>query len=119
MRTPFNVSQTVEAVTVEFDVPGHSKEGLILEVGPQRLRLQALSRQRRSGDIAAPFDCSVDLPDAVDADQVKATLENGVLVVEMTKVAWTRGDAKRVPVREASVPVQTAQEGDQAGAPKE
>jgi hypothetical protein len=42
-----------------------------------------------------------------------------VLVVEMTKVAWTRGDAKRVPVREASVPVQTAQEGDQAGAPKE
>lgn len=119
LRPPFNVSQTVEAVTVEFDVPGHGREGLILDVGPQRLRLQAVGRPRRSGGIGAPFDCTVNLPEAVDADQVKATLENGVVVVEMTKAAWTRGDAKRAPVRQASVPVQTAQEGDQAGAPKE
>lgn len=104
---------------MEFDVPGHGRDGLVLEVGPRRLRLQAVGRQRRSGDIGAPFDCSVDLPGAVDADQVKATLQNGVLVVEMTKAACARGDSRRVPVRETSVPVEAAQEGDQAGASKQ
>ena len=107
-----NVSQTLEAVIVEFDVPGYRREGLILEAAPQRLRLQAVGRQRRSGEIAASFDCSLDLPEAVDPDRVKATLENGVLVVELTKATWTRGDAKRVPVREASVPVPPGQEED-------
>ena len=116
-RAPFSLSQTIEDVTVEFDVPGQAREGLILDVSPQRLRLQAADRQRRSGDIGAPFDCSVDLPEPVDADQVTATLEDGVLTVEMTKAAWARGDAKRVPVRGASVaPGQAAQEDDQGRA---
>jgi len=116
-RPPVRLSQTIEDVTVEFDVPGQAKEGLILEVSPQRLRLQAAGRQGRSGDVGAPFDCSVDLPEPVDADQVTATLEDGVLRVEMTKAAWARGDAKRVPVRGASVaPGEAAQEDDQARA---
>ena len=116
-RPPFSLSQTIEDVTVEFDVPGQAREGLILDVSPQRLRLQAAGRQRRSGDIGAPFDCSVDLPEPVDADQVTATLEDGVLTVEMTKAAWARGDAKRVPVCGASVaPGQAAQKDDQGRA---
>lgn len=39
LRPPVNVSQTVGAVTVEFDDPGHGRDGLVLEVGPQRFEI--------------------------------------------------------------------------------
>ncbi len=114
---PFSIMETIEDVTVAFDVPGYSSKDLVVEVSPECLRLQAAGRQRRSGEIGAPFDWSVALPEPVDADQVIATLEDGVLTVEMTKAAWARGDAKRVPVRGTSVPPgQTPQEGDHARA---
>lgn len=113
-RSVFDVMQTIQKVTVEFDVPGYARNDLILDVSPQRLRLQGAGRQRRSGNIGGPFAWSVDLPEPVDPEQVTATLEDGVLTVDMTKAAWARGDAKRVPVREGSVPPEEApQEGDQ------
>ncbi|WP_082765237.1 MULTISPECIES: Hsp20/alpha crystallin family protein [unclassified Phenylobacterium] len=113
-RSAFDVMQTIENVTVEFDVPGYARNDLILDVTPQSLRLQAAGRQRRSGKIGAPFAWSVDLPEPVDPGQVTATLEDGVLTVEMAKAAWSRGDAKRVPVQDGSVPPEeAAQEGEQ------
>lgn len=109
------VLQTIEMVTVEFDVPGYARNDLILGLTQQRLRLQAAGRQRPPGSLGAPLDWSVDLPEPVDPEQVHATLEDGILTVEMTKAAWARGDVTRVPVREASVtPEEAAQEGDQA-----
>lgn len=114
---PFRIMQTIEDVTVAFNVPGYSSKDLIVEVSPECLRLQAAGQQWRAGDIGAPFDWSVALPEPVDTDQVRATLEDGVLTVKMTKAAWARGDAKRVPERGASVaPGQAPQEGDQARA---
>ena len=116
-RSAFDVMQTIERVTVDFDVPGYARNDLILDVNPQRLRLQGAGRHRRSGNVSAPFAWSVDLPEPVDPEQVTATLEDGVLTVEMAKAAWTRGDAKRVPVRDGSVPPEeAAQEGDQTHA---
>lgn len=90
LRPPVNVSQTVGAVTVEFDDPGHGRDGLVLEVGPQRFEIAGGRPSTPLGRLRTPFDCCVDLPGAVDADQVKATLENGVLVVEMINAAWAR-----------------------------
>ncbi len=103
----FIVAQTIENVVVEFDVPGRASADLILEVGPMHLRLRAAGRQRRSGDIGNAFDRSVDLPEPVDPDRVTATLEDGVLTVKMTKAAWMRSDARRVPVRGSVSPGQT------------
>ncbi|WP_367271353.1 Hsp20/alpha crystallin family protein [Phenylobacterium sp.] len=81
---------------------------LVLEVTPSRLRSRANGRQGRSGKHWHPFDLSVDLPEPVDPDEVTATLEDGVLTARMVKAAWVRGEARRVPVREASIPPEQA-----------
>jgi|GEM_PF-1523980 HSP20 family protein len=99
----FTVAETIEDVTVEVDVPGHALQDLRLDVTPRRLRLRAGGRQGRSGGIGGPIDSSFDLPEPVDPDKVKATLEDGILTVSLVKIAWVHGEAKRVPVREASV----------------
>lgn len=112
----FAIAQTIEDVTVEVDAPGYAVGDMVLEVTPSRLRLRAAG-QGRSGNIGRPFDLSVDLPEPVDSDEVTATLEDGVLTVKMVKAAWVRGEARRVPVRETSIPPEQAtQEGGQAHA---
>ena len=113
----FAIAQTIEDVTVEVDAPGYAIGDMVLEVTPSRLRLRAAGRQGRSGKIGRPFDLSVDLPEPVDPDDVTATIEDGVLTVRMVKAAWLRGAARRVPVRETSIPPEQAtQEGGQAHA---
>ena len=113
----FAIAQTIEDVTVEVDAPGYAIGDMVLEVTPTRLRLRAAGRQGRSGNIGRPFDLSVDLPEPVDPDEVTATLEDGVLTVRMVKAAWVRGEARRVPVRETSIPPEQAtHEGGQAHA---
>lgn len=113
----YEISQTIEGVAVEFDVPGYAIGDLILEVTPGRLRLQAAARQGRSGKVGGAFDSWVDLPEPVDPDKVTAMLQDGVLTVKMAKTAWVRGEARRVPVHESLVPSQQAtQEQGQADA---
>lgn len=104
----FAIAQTIEDVTVEVDAPGYAIGDMVLEVTPTRLRLRAAGRQGRPGTIGRPFDLSVDLPEPVDPDEVTATLEDGVLTARMVKAAWVRGEARRVPVREASIPPEQA-----------
>lgn len=104
----FAIAQTIEDVTVEVDAPGYAIGDMVLEVTPTRLRLRAAGRHGRPGTIGRPFDLSVDLPEPVDPDEVTATLEDGVLTARMVKAAWVRGEARRVPVREASIPPEQA-----------
>ena len=43
---PFSIMETIEDVTVAFDVPGYSSKDLVVEVSPECLRLQAACPSR-------------------------------------------------------------------------
>jgi len=87
-------SETAEAVELSFDVPGLSEKDLkivleddILTVsGESKAKVEGKDggrsvRERRYGAVTR----SVRLPNSVEADQVKAVLENGVLTVTAPK----------------------------------
>lgn len=107
----FSVSESLEKVTVVFEVPGYRRDELLLEATPHfvRLRSPELSTERRS---AGALDRLVPLPEAVEPERVTASLQYGLLTVELPKAAWVQGKARRVPV-EAGLSAATANHKDQ------
>ena len=103
----FSVSQTLEKVTVVFEVPGYGRDELLLEATPHSVRLRSpeLSSASRSGYALERF---VPLAEAVEPERVAATLKDGLLTVDLPKAAWVQGKARRVPIN-AGPSVATAQ----------
>ncbi len=93
----FSVSETLEKVTVAFEVPGYGHDELLLEATPRSVRLRSRepSTERRSGGV---LERVVPLPEAVEPERVAANLKDGILVVELPKAAWVQGKARRVPI---------------------
>lgn len=84
---------------VTVDIPGYEREEVDVDVTDHTLRIHAeheaeseaeeenyLRRERRHRAV----DRSTRLPDAVDADGVTATLQNGILTVRLPKAEPTR-----------------------------
>lgn len=93
---PLNVSETADAYVVEAVVPGVKPEDLDITLQDNVLTLTAETHQeQQSGGKQANFhrverrygrvSRSVALPTQVQSDAVKATLENGVLRLEVPK----------------------------------
>lgn len=94
----FSVSENLEKVTVVFEVPGYGRDELLLEATRDLVRLRSpeLSTERRSG---GALDCLVPLPEAVEPERVAASLQDGLLTVDLPKAAWVQGKARRVPIQ--------------------
>ncbi len=107
----FSVSETLEKVTIVFKVPGYDRHKLLLEATPHsvRLRNSELPTERRTGDA---LDRVVQLTEAVVPERIAATLQNGLLTVDLPKAAWVEGRARRVPI-DAADSVPPAQHQDQ------
>jgi len=112
VNMPLNVSETADAFVVEAVVPGVKAENLDITLQDNVLTLTAETRQeqqnsgkqanfhrveRRYGRVSR----TVGLPTLVQADAVQATLENGVLRLEIPK-------AEAVKPRKISVAVNSA-----------
>lgn len=107
----FSVSETLEKVTVVFAVPGYRHDELLLEATPHSVRVRSheLSTASRRGDA---LDRLVPLAEAVEPERVAATLQDGLLTVDLPKAVWVQGKARRVPVN-AGTSVATAHQKDQ------
>ncbi len=108
---PFSVSDSLEKVTVVFEVPGYGQDELLLEATPHSVRLRSPGpwTDGRSGDA---LDRLVPLDEAVAPERVAAVLRDGLLTVELPKAAWVQGKARRVPIK-AGPSVATAEHEDQ------
>ncbi len=113
VNMPLNVSETADAYVVEAVVPGVKPENLDITLQDNVLTLTAETRQeQQNGGQQANFhrverrygrvSRSIGLPTQVQGDAVQASLENGVLRLEIPK-------AEAVKPRKITVNVNNAQ----------
>lgn len=107
----FSISETLEKVTVVFQAPGYSRDELLLEATPHSVRLSGpkLSTEGWSG---VALDRIVPLVEAIEPERITASLQDGLLTVDLPKSAWVQGKARRVPIN-AGPSVATAQHKEQ------
>lgn len=90
------VGESEEALTVRAEVPGFAAKELDIHVEPRRVTIAGKHEHRKeenkNGKIVYSELCaeeilrSVDLPSAVEPSKVNATLKDGILTIELTKV---------------------------------
>jgi len=94
----FRMAETNDAVTVEAEVPGFSAEDLEVSLDPWRLTISGKKETKEEQK-----QCSkqllrvVDLPSEIDSTKGTATLKNGILEINIPKIAKTA--AARVEVK--------------------
>lgn len=97
------VTESDEGLNVQAEVAGFSPKELDISVEPRRLTItgkRETKEERKKGKSLYKEQCSneilrvVDLPVEINAEKVKATLENGLLTLEMAKAA----PAKKIAV---------------------
>ncbi len=98
-----DVSESDEGLNVQAEVPGFTAKDLEVSVEPRCLTIigkRETKEERKTKKTLYKERCSdeilrvVDLPAEINTEKVKATLENGVLAVEMPKAA----PAKKIAV---------------------
>jgi HSP20 family protein len=90
------VSESPEAVTVRAEVPGFKAKELEINVEPRRVTITGKRETKEESKTKKTIYseiCSdqilrvLDLPAAVEAEKVKATLKDGMLELDMPKAA--------------------------------
>ncbi len=74
------IEQDEQSFTLSFDVPGVSREQLVVGIEGNVVRLSSAEGAPRQYRFAA------ELPQDIDAGQSQAKLENGVLTLKLAKV---------------------------------
>lgn len=96
---PIDLAETEQEVIVKAELPGVAKDQVELEVMPERLWVSAeIKREDERGKATVHcqeraggrFERSISLPAEVITDQVKASLENGILEVHLPKTDRAR-----------------------------
>lgn len=95
-----DVRENEEAILVQVDLPGMTREEVAVKLENGVLSISGeRSRQTTEGDSGSyhvaerrygKFTRTFSLPDAVDAEKIRARFANGVLEVELPKVARAR-----------------------------
>jgi HSP20 family protein len=118
---PADIEETEDAWIIEADLPGTRAEDVNIDVEDgelvisgeivERERRGVLRRRtRRSG----AFELRVSVPADIDPDQVKASMDNGVLTVTIPKPERAR--PRRIEIEQAAPGTSPATEGPGAGA---
>lgn len=88
----FDIEETEEAWIVEADIPGVKRKDMDVEVRDGELLVTGEIKERERVGIlrhrtrqTGKFEIRVSLPGDVDPEQVDASLDDGVLVVEIPK----------------------------------
>ena len=92
-----DIEETDEAFLVEADLPGVKRDDVTVELQDNELRIHGEVKEReRTGILRrrtrrmGRFDYRVVLPGEVDADNVEANLQEGVLRVKVRKAKHAR-----------------------------
>ena len=93
------VSETLEQVTLRFEVPGYAEPELVLTAAPRSVRIRAERFGGAQPLARVPLDRTIELTEEIDPTRAAASLRDGGLTVVIAEAAWVRGDARRVPVR--------------------
>ncbi|WP_347060603.1 Hsp20/alpha crystallin family protein [Blastococcus sp. HT6-30] len=87
-----DVEETDDAYVVEIDLPGVKRDDIDIQLGDRRLTVSGeVKDKERTGILRrrtrriGQFQYSVTLPAEVDADEVSAQLDEGVLTVRVPK----------------------------------
>ena len=93
------ITEAGDELEVKAEVPGFNEKEIEVSVEPRRLTIagkRESSKEEKKGKTVYEESCSdqilrtVDLPMAVDADKVTATLKNGILQLTMPKAAKSK-----------------------------
>ncbi|GAA1066777.1 Hsp20/alpha crystallin family protein [Streptomyces asiaticus] len=89
-----DVSETDDAYQIEAGLPGVKREDVDIEMAGQELVISGELKERERADVlrrgtrrTGRFEYRALLPGEIDADSVRAALHDGVLSVEIPKVA--------------------------------
>ena len=109
-RTPAlrtDIRETENAYILEADLPGFAREDIHAEIKDGYLTIRAehksesednsesyLRRERSYGSFSRTFDL-----DGIDAEAVTASFKNGVLTLELPKLAPKPEEARRVEIK--------------------
>ncbi|MGA7922753.1 MAG: Hsp20/alpha crystallin family protein, partial [Thermoplasmata archaeon] len=106
---PADVADSGTAYQIVAEVPGVPKDGVDIRVRGSNVEITALHATEATGDDKEvlrrersyrSFYRAVELPEPVVASEAKATLQNGVLTLELPKQNPTpTADATKVPVQ--------------------
>lgn len=93
-----DIHETPDLVRIRFNVPGAGPEDLAVSFENQSLVLASKADDSSAGETtrAAIYQRSIRIPRELDAAAMKATLNNGVLEIELPKVA--RPAAVTIPI---------------------
>lgn len=81
-RFPVDLYEDKDNTYVRAELPGVSREAINVEMVDGYLNLSA---SRKQGEETCSLNRSITIPEAVQADKVAATYENGVLTVTLPK----------------------------------
>jgi HSP20 family protein len=107
MEPAVEVAETAETIVVKAEVPGVSKDNLIVEITAEGLTLkgevkaekeEAEKRYHRQEICYGPFTRTVPFPFMVESDKVVATLKDGVLQVTVPKSTQGKGRPVKIEV---------------------
>ena len=101
---PVNVFQQGEDLVVTAELPGVKKEDLDISIKRNQLRISGKKEVKLADDIsihrrersAGSFDRTFNLPLEIDADHVKAELQDGVLALFLPRAE--KDKAKTIPI---------------------
>ena len=101
-----DIEETDDAYLIEIELPGIRREDASVEVQGRRIIVTGERKEReRKGifrtktRVTGRFEYEALLPDDIDADNVKATYENGVLVLQAPKPESERRKVRKIPVQ--------------------
>ena len=95
---PLDIEETENAYQLTADLPGLDKENISIDLHENTLVISAERKDERAAEgqllwqerVGGKLARTIQLPQAVDADAVKATYVNGVLQLTMQKLAATK-----------------------------
>ncbi len=102
-----NVTETKDAYLIKMATPGFSKEDLKIELEKGILKISALVEEKtanadekitREEFSKKSFSRSFTMPENVEENNIKASYENGILNLELTKLVKKEADAKTIVI---------------------
>ncbi len=130
----FEFDENENSYFMSFDLPGVKKEDIKIDVSQNMLSITGERKSQQKGEQSSErrygrFQRSLTLPAGIDANQVQAHFENGVLELVVPKAEESRARSievqsgqgsliERLTSRKdvASTDAKTAKEGEKAGA---
>ncbi len=89
VRPATDVEETENGVTIIFEIPGVSAEGVDLSVKDHVLTLSASGSLKRNG-LVIRYQRAFELSDAVDVENITAKTKDGVLTLFLPKAEKAR-----------------------------